>query len=204
MINTLSSNYYCLEHIFMVPKVFEPLKLLCFYVTTLPTPPSRGFIGTLFSDCTRVSAMIPKDRKIYKFHLRRSRVVRAARRQKVAVRCEFEAGLRHATTGKLSVNPAVKLDTFRIREGYGSEKRGMDSAFHQLCPGYCGTLTPLPLRLSGYGKPLPSQRAPSGAKMTSYRRRCQYDVIFTTCARCFYDNVRTDLYGRHTAQQQLQ
>ena len=32
----------------------------------------------------------------------------------------------------------------------------MDSAFHQLCPRYSGTLTPhCPLRLLGYGKPLP-------------------------------------------------
>ena len=28
--------------------------------------------------------------------------------QKVAVKCEFAAGLCHATTGKLSVNSAVK------------------------------------------------------------------------------------------------
>ena len=31
----------------------------------------------------------------------------------------------------------------------------MSSAFHQLCPRYSGTLTPLPLRLLGYGKPSP-------------------------------------------------
>ena len=31
----------------------------------------------------------------------------------------------------------------------------MGSAFHQLCPRYSGTLTPLPLRLLGYGTPLP-------------------------------------------------
>ena len=37
--------------------------------------------------------------------------------QKVAVKREFEAELRHATTGKLSVNPAVNGYFFRIREG---------------------------------------------------------------------------------------
>ena len=31
----------------------------------------------------------------------------------------------------------------------------MGSAFHQLCPRYSGTLTPMPLRLLGYGTPLP-------------------------------------------------
>ena len=31
----------------------------------------------------------------------------------------------------------------------------MGSAFHQLCPIYSGTLTPLPLRLLDYGNALP-------------------------------------------------
>ena len=48
--------------------------------------------------------------------------------QKVAVSREFEARLRHAATGKLSLST--------------SERRGMGSAFHQLCPRYSGTLTP--------------------------------------------------------------
>ena len=42
----------------------------------------------------------------------------------------------------LSVNPAVNGYLFRIREGYGSERKGTGSAFHQLCPRYSGTLTP--------------------------------------------------------------
>ena len=42
----------------------------------------------------------------------------------------------------LSVNPAVNGYLFRIRDGYGSERRGMGSAFHQLSPRYSGTLTP--------------------------------------------------------------
>ena len=37
--------------------------------------------------------------------------------QKVAVSREFEARLRHAATGKLSVNPAEHGYLFRIREG---------------------------------------------------------------------------------------
>ena len=37
--------------------------------------------------------------------------------QNVAVKREFEAGLRHATTGKPTVNPAVNEYLFRIREG---------------------------------------------------------------------------------------
>ena len=43
--------------------------------------------------------------------------------------------------------------TTRPRRLSGSERRGIGSAFHQLCPRYSGT--PLPLRLIGYGKPLP-------------------------------------------------
>ena len=54
----------------------------------------------------------------------------------------------------LSVNPAVNGYLFRIREG--SERKGMGSAFHRLCPRYNGALTPLPLRLleTAMGKPL--------------------------------------------------
>ena len=37
--------------------------------------------------------------------------------QKVAVSREFKARLRHAGTGKLSVNPAENGYLFRIREG---------------------------------------------------------------------------------------
>ena len=61
--------------------------------------------------------------------------------QKVAVKREFEAGLRYATTGRLC-QPSSKWVPFRIREGLGSERRGMGSAFDQLCPRYSGTLTP--------------------------------------------------------------
>ena len=50
---------------------------------------------------------------------RRGRVVRATRLRcrKSPKGCEFEAGLRHANTGKLSVNPEVNEYLFRIREG---------------------------------------------------------------------------------------
>ena len=37
--------------------------------------------------------------------------------------------------------PAVNGYLFRIWEGLGSERRGMGSAFHQLCPRYSGTLS---------------------------------------------------------------
>ena len=50
--------------------------------------------------------------------------------QKIAMRCEFEAWLRHATTEKLSLLTSI----FLIREGQGIERRGMGFAFHQLCP----------------------------------------------------------------------
>ena len=61
--------------------------------------------------------------------------------QKFTIKCEFEAGLCHARTGKLSLS-AVNGYLLQIREGQGSERRGMGSAFHQLCPRYSGTLTP--------------------------------------------------------------
>ena len=63
--------------------------------------------------------------------------------QKVAVRCEFEAGLHHATTGKiLSVNPAVN-GTFTESEKDKAEKGEGGRPFHQLCPRYSGPLTPI-------------------------------------------------------------
>ena len=34
----ISSNYPCLEHIFMVPKVFEPLKFYCIFKPTFTEP----------------------------------------------------------------------------------------------------------------------------------------------------------------------
>ena len=45
--------------------------------------------------------------------------------QKVTVKREFQAGLRYVTT----VNPAVNGYLICIREGYGSEMRGMSSPF---------------------------------------------------------------------------
>ena len=44
---------------------------------------------------------------------------------------------------------------FRIRERYGSERRGLDSAFHLLCQRYSGSLTPTASMAMSYGKPLP-------------------------------------------------
>ena len=49
---------------------------------------------------------------------------------------EIALGFCHPTTVRLSVNPAVNWNHFRIREG--SERRGMDSACHLLCPRYNG------------------------------------------------------------------
>ena len=68
----------------------------------------------------------------------RSRVVRAAWLlvQKVAVRWQVR-GLENSLCPLSS-----KRYLFRIKEGLGSERRGMDSAFHLLCPRYSGTLTP--------------------------------------------------------------
>ena len=63
--------------------------------------------------------------------------------QKVAISREFEARLRHAATGKLSLSTQQKMGTFfELGKDKVSERRGMGSAFHQLCPRYSGTLTP--------------------------------------------------------------
>ena len=52
--------------------------------------------------------------------------------QKVAVKRDWK---------NLSVNPAINRYLFLYKEGYGSERRGMASAFHQLCRRYSGTLS---------------------------------------------------------------
>ena len=57
------------------------------------------------------------------------------------VRFQFIKELCHAMNGKLSVNPAVNGYLLRIREGEGTERRGMGYAFHQLCQRYNRTLT---------------------------------------------------------------
>ena len=66
--------------------------------------------------------------------------------QKVAISRELEARLRHAATGKLSLSTQQKMGTFfelgKDKEIRIGERRGMGSAFHQLCPRYSGTLTP--------------------------------------------------------------
>ena len=60
--------------------------------------------------------------------------------QRVAVKREFTAGLRHATTGKLSLSPSSKwIHFFELGKAKAAKRRGMH--FHQLCPRYSGTLT---------------------------------------------------------------
>ena len=74
------------------------------------------------------------------YERRRGRVVRAA-----GLWCRkspYRVSSRLGDWKTLSVNPAENGYLFRIREGQGSERRGMGSAFHQLCPRYSGTLTP--------------------------------------------------------------
>ena len=76
--------------------------------------------------------------------------------QKVAVSREFEARLRHAATGKISLSTQQKMGTFfELGKAKAAKGEGWAPPFLQLCPRYSGTLTPLPLRLLGYGTPLP-------------------------------------------------
>ena len=61
---------------------------------------------------------------------------------------EFESELCHLTWKAFSVNPAVNWYLFQIREGKGSERRGICSAINMLCPGCSGFLTSTaPIRL---------------------------------------------------------
>ena len=63
--------------------------------------------------------------------------------QKDAVSREFEARLRHAATGKLSLSTQQKMGTFfELGKDKAAKGEGWGSAFHQLCPRYSGTLTP--------------------------------------------------------------
>ena len=55
---------------------------------------------------------------------------------------EFEAGLSHATTRKLSLSTQQQMGTFfELGKQNGSERRGMGFAFHFLYPRYSGTLS---------------------------------------------------------------
>ena len=74
------------------------------------------------------------------FERRRSRVVIDARlwSRKPPKDREIETGFRIRQLENSLCRPSSKWDPFQIREGLGSERRGMNSAFHLLCPGYNG------------------------------------------------------------------
>ena len=59
--------------------------------------------------------------------------------QKVAVSRGFEARLRHAATGKLSLSTQQKMGTFFE---LGKDKAAKGAGWAQLCLRYSGTLTP--------------------------------------------------------------
>ena len=74
---------------------------------------------------------------------RRGRVVRAVRlwRRKSPYRVSSRLGFVMRRLENSLCQPRNGY-LFRIREGSGSERRGMGSTFHQLCPIYSGTHTP--------------------------------------------------------------
>ena len=76
--------------------------------------------------------------------------------QKVAVSREFEARLRHAATGKLSLSTQQKMDTFfelgRIRQRKERDGLRLSSAVPKI---QWDSNPQLPLQQIGYGKPLP-------------------------------------------------
>ena len=46
LLTLISSNYLCLEHIFMVPKVFEPLKFYCSLKEKIKRRPFLGVVSS--------------------------------------------------------------------------------------------------------------------------------------------------------------
>ena len=76
--------------------------------------------------------------------------------QKVAVSREFEARLRHAATGKLSLSTQQKMGTFfELGKDKAAKGEGWAPPLISCAQDTVGLQPPLPLRLLGYGKPLP-------------------------------------------------
>ena len=74
--------------------------------------------------------------------------------QKVAVSHEFEARLCHAATGKLSLSTQQKMGTFfELGKDKAAKGEGWAPPFISCAQDTVGL--PLPLRLLGYGTPLP-------------------------------------------------
>ena len=76
--------------------------------------------------------------------------------QKVAVSREFEARLRHAATGKLSLSTQQKMGTFfELGKNKAAKGEGWAPPFISCAQDTVGLYPPLPLRLLSYGTPLP-------------------------------------------------
>ena len=76
--------------------------------------------------------------------------------QKVVVKHEFEARIRHAATEKLSLNPAVNWFLFELGKDIWQGKERDKLSFSSAVPKIqWDSNPPLSLRLLGYGKPLP-------------------------------------------------
>ena len=76
--------------------------------------------------------------------------------QKVAVSREFEARLRRAATGKLSLSTQQNMGTFfELGKDKAAKGEGWAPPFISCAQDTVGLLPPLPLRLLGYGKHLP-------------------------------------------------
>ena len=76
--------------------------------------------------------------------------------QKVAVSREFEARLRDAAFGKLSLSTQQKMGTFfELGKDKAAKGEGWAPPFISCAQDRVGLKPPLPLRLLGYGTPLP-------------------------------------------------
>ena len=73
-----------------------------------------------------------------------------------SVKCEFETGLCHAETGKLSLSTQQYMGTFfELGKDKAAKGEGWAPPFISCAPDTVGLYLTLPLRLLGYGKPLP-------------------------------------------------
>ena len=100
---------------------------------------------------------------------------------KVAAKRELEAGLYHATTGKLC-EPISKRVFFELGKDKGSERRGMGSAFHQLCPRYNGTLT---------------ATAPTAIRLGNLYLCCQFERVRKQVCNSFKVSAEVNAWKKH-------
>ena len=112
--------------------------------------------------------------------------------QKVAVSREFEARLRHAATGKLSLSTQQKVGTFfELGKDKAAKGQGWAPPFISCAQD---TVRP-PLRLLGYGKPLPLPFNTQGCLIGGNTVKRKTTLI--SVLRLGYENMHISLRRRY-------